>query len=185
MWGGFAIERGAATHFWEHIANPVHIVIPSGARNLQFSPLLHIHDVGFPSVKPVIQVRREIVAAMREEATKVPAQECCGLLAGRDGIITHIFPATDAHLNPTVAYEIAPQELFRVMKEIRAANLQLLGIYHSHPRGENFPSATDVERAFYPDTPYFILSPLPDAPQSVRAFLIRDGNVTELNIKTI
>ncbi len=185
MWGGFAIERGAATHFWEHIANPVYIVIPSGARNLQFSPLLHIHDVGFPSVNSVIQIRREIVAAMREEAAKVPGQECCGLLAGRDGTITEIFPALNVHANPARAYEIAPQELFQFVREIRAANLQLLGIYHSHPHGDNFPSASDVERGFYPDTPYFILSPLPAASQPVRAFLIRDGEVNELRIKDI
>lgn len=120
---------------------------------------------------------------MRDEAAKTPALECCGLLAGRDEIITHIFPAENAHSQPATAYEIAPQELFRAMKQFREEKLQLLGIYHSHPRGENFPSSSDVERAFYPDTPYFILSPLPDAPQPVRAFLIRDGSVTELRIE--
>ena len=130
----------------------------------------------------VVQIRREILAAMREESAKTPAQECCGLLAGRDGIITHIFPAVNALASAT-AYEIAPQELFRAMKAMRAANLQLLGIYHSHPRGENRPSRTDIERAFYPETPYFVLSPLPDAPRPVRAFVIRDGRVTEVRIE--
>lgn len=122
---------------------------------------------------------------MREEAAKAPVQECCGLLAGHDGIITHIFPATNAHSQPATAYEIAPQELFQFMRDIRARNLQLLGIYHSHPRGENRPSPTDIERAFYPDTPYFILSPLPDAPHPVRAFLIRGGKFNELNLELI
>lgn len=120
---------------------------------------------------------------MRDEAAKTPAQECCGLLAGRDEIITAIVAARNTHPNPAVAYEIAPQELFRVMKKLREDKLQLLGIYHSHPRGDNFPSATDIERAFYPDTPYFILSPLPDATQPVSAFLIRDGKVTEVKIE--
>ena len=121
---------------------------------------------------------------MLEEAAKTPVQECCGLLAGRDGIITHIFPAANALASAT-AYEIAPQELFRVIKKIRGEKLQLLGIYHSHPRGQNFPSRSDVERAFYPETPYFILSPLPGAPQPVRAFLIRDSNVAELKIELL
>ncbi|MGB6482163.1 MAG: M67 family metallopeptidase [Candidatus Acidiferrales bacterium] len=132
---------------------------------------------------PIVRIRREILSAMREEASKAPTQECCGVLAGRDGIITHIFPATNALASAT-AYEIAPQELFRAMKEIRAAKLHMRGIYHSHPVGENRPSRSDVERAFYPDTPYFILSPLPDAPQPVRAFSIRDSQVTELKIET-
>lgn len=131
----------------------------------------------------IVRIRRDILAAMREEAAKTPVQECCGLLAGRDEIITEIFPATNAHSRPAIAYEIAFLELFRVMKKIREEKLQLLGIYHSHPRGKNVPSATDIERAFYLDTPYFILSPLADAPHPVRAFLIRDGKVTELQIE--
>jgi proteasome lid subunit RPN8/RPN11 len=44
------------------------------------------------------------------------------------------------------------------MHEIRAARLELLGIYHSHPEGENKPSPTDIARAFYPDAAYFIIS---------------------------
>src|SRR5215472_9692403 len=111
-----------------------------------------------------VRIRREIFAVMREEARKAPAQECCGLLAGRDGIISAIFPVRNAHPNPATGYEIAPQELFQLMREMRAQGLQLLGIYHSHPRGENRPSRTDIEQAFYPDTPYFILSLLNDVP---------------------
>jgi [CysO sulfur-carrier protein]-S-L-cysteine hydrolase len=133
-------------------------------------------------VSSIVRIRREILAAMREEAAKTLEQECCGLLAGRDEIITHIFPAANVLASAT-AYEIAPEELLHAMKAMRAANLHLMGIYHSHPRGENHPSRTDIERAFYPDTPYFILSPLPDAPQPVRAFVIRDGRVTEVRIE--
>ncbi len=61
----------------------------------------------------------------------------------------------------------------------------MLGIYHSHPGGENVPSATDVERAYYPDVAYFIVSPGLDAPRPIRAFSIRDGVATELDIKIV
>lgn len=132
-----------------------------------------------------VRVQREIVTAMREEAAKTPEQECCGLLAGREGIISEIFPARNAHAHPATGYEIAPRELFQFMREMRARRLELLGIYHSHPRGENRPSRTDVGQAFYPDTPYFILSPLPDASHPVRAFLIRNGQVTEVPIQPV
>lgn len=131
----------------------------------------------------MVRIRREIVAAMRAEAAKTPEQECCGLLAGRSGIIGAIFPARNACANPATGYEIAPRELFQLMREMRALGLQLLGIYHSHPRGENRPSRSDIEQAFYSDTPYFILSASPDAPQNVRAFLIRDSQVIELQIQ--
>lgn len=68
---------------------------------------------------------------------------------------------------------------------MRAAGLELLGIYHSHPTGENRPSARDIEFAYYPETPYFILSTLPDAGKPIRAFLICDGKATELEIQLV
>jgi proteasome lid subunit RPN8/RPN11 len=60
--------------------------------------------------------------------------------------------------------------------------LQLLGSYHSPPHGANEPSRTDVERAYYPDAAYFIISPHADAVKPVRAFAIRDGVVSELQV---
>lgn len=132
-----------------------------------------------------VRVRREILVKMQEEAGKTPKRECCGLLAGRDGVISEIFRARNAHANPATGYEIAPRELFKLMREMRAQDLQLLGIYHSHPRGENRPSPTDIGQAFYPDTLYVILSPLPGTPQPIRAFLICDGEATEMTIEIV
>lgn len=132
-----------------------------------------------------VRVRREILVKMQEEAGKTPKRECCGLLAGRDGVISEIFRARNAHANPATGYEIAPRELFQLMREMRAQDLQLLGIYHSHPRGENRPSPTDIGQAFYPDTLYVILSPLPGTPQPIRAFLICDGEATEMTIEIV
>ncbi len=108
--------------------------------------------------------------------------ECCGLLAGRDAAITRLLPARNAARRPESEYEIAPEELFRLMREIRGAGLEMLGIYHSHPSGGNSPSASDIGRAFYPDAAYFIVSPREDAGRAVRAFAIRDGAVAELEI---
>jgi len=71
------------------------------------------------------------------------------------------------------------------MREIRGAGLELLGIYHSHPRGDNVPSARDIERAYYPDAAYFIISPQVEAPKSIRAFSIRAGRVCEIDIHIV
>jgi len=107
--------------------------------------------------------------------------ECCGLLAGLDGLITKIFPAKNALASPT-AYEIAPQELFQLLRLMREEGLDHLGHYHSHPASENVPSTRDVVLAYYPHDAYFIISLLPAAPRPVRAFSIRDGIVRELEI---
>jgi proteasome lid subunit RPN8/RPN11 len=129
-----------------------------------------------------VRVRTGLLALLLEEARANAREECCGFLAGRDGLITTILPAPNALASPT-AFEIAPVELFRLFRKIRAQRLELLGIYHSHPAGDNFPSPRDVERAFYPDIAHFILSLRPDAAQPVRAFMIRDGEVKEMGIE--
>lgn len=105
------------------------------------------------------------------------------MLAGRNGVITHAFPAANAAKNPATEYEVDPQELLKLTREIRTAKLELLGIYHSHPNGKNEPSARDIEQAYYPDIAYFIISPLPGAPEPLRAFSISVGRVSELAIQ--
>jgi [CysO sulfur-carrier protein]-S-L-cysteine hydrolase len=131
-----------------------------------------------------IRVRAQIVEEMLRLARSEPRVECCGLLGGVDGVITKIFPTKNALASPT-AYEVAPQELFPLFRQMREEGLQHLGIYHSHPATENFPSPSDIELAGYPYQAYFIISPLPAAPNPVRAFFIRDGHVEELEIAIV
>jgi proteasome lid subunit RPN8/RPN11 len=132
----------------------------------------------------VVRVRAAVLDELLAAARGEPKIECCGLLAGRDGFISVLLPARNALASAT-AFEIAPLELFAMFRRIRAEGLDLLGIYHSHPRGENAPSARDIADAFYPSAAYFILSPLLDAPQPVRAFRIHDGQVFELTVQSV
>ena len=132
-----------------------------------------------------IQVSRDVRANMLEHAWREPTLECCGLLAGRGGIITHVFPAVNVAADPAKGYEIAPRQIVDMMREFRARKLEFLGIYHSHPNGKNEPSARDIELAYYSEAIYFIVSPMADAPKPVRAFSIRDGRVTELEIEVV
>jgi len=131
-----------------------------------------------------IRVRAEILEEMLREARRDPGIECCGLLAGRDGVVSAIFPARNALQSATV-YEIDARDLFRSFHSMREEGLQHLGQYHSHPASENIPSPRDIEQAYYPEQPYFILSPLAEAGHPVRAFLISGGSVRELAIVTV
>ena len=130
-----------------------------------------------------IHIRAEILDQMLQHARREPDHECCGLLAGHDGVITTIFPAQNALSSATV-YEIAPKELFQLFRRMREEGLEHLGQYHSHLASENFPSPRDIELAGYPDHVYFIVSLRSDDSKSVRAFSIRDGDVLELHIVT-
>jgi [CysO sulfur-carrier protein]-S-L-cysteine hydrolase len=138
----------------------------------------------FRSMARGLRVRRGILARLLLEARREPAIECCGFLAGTGGAITEVLPARNLLASAT-AYEIAPEELFGLFRRMRERGLDHLGIYHSHPSTDNFPSPVDIERAYYPDAAYFILSPRPDAVRPVRAFTIRGGAVSELGVHEV
>lgn len=132
----------------------------------------------------VICIRQDVLARIIGHARREPLLECCGLLGGSNGTIVQEFAATNVAPNPAKNYEIAPEELFRLMREIRAVSLHLMGIYHSHPNGPGEPSQRDIASAFYPDAAYFILSPHPDF-AAVHAFSIRNSEATELKIEPV
>ena len=125
-------------------------------------------------------VVEEILFHARQEAPK----ECCGLLSGEGDIITHRHPMRNV-LESEVRYSIDPHALFRFFKELRGAGLRHLGIYHSHPSSEAFPSPTDIEQAFYPHCNYLIVSLAPSSAPVLRAFRIMDQGVTEQELQIV
>jgi len=135
-------------------------------------------------VSESIRILAGVLAELQAAARAHGDRECCGLLAARDGAITTLLPAANALASAT-AYEIAPRELFDLFRRIRAEQLEFAGIYHSHPSSDNVPSQRDIERAYYPDAAYFILSPRADSLAAVRAFSIRAGRVAEFQIVAV
>jgi len=104
----------------------------------------------------IIRIQREVAEELGKRALQETKLECCGLLAGSGGVVTYVFPAENVASEPAKSYEIAPKEIFRMMREFRAAGLEFLGIYHSHPDGKNEPSTRDIELAYYSEETYFI-----------------------------
>ena len=134
-----------------------------------------------------VRSRRKVFGQLLAHARRQPHRECCGILAGHDGVITRAFPAKNVAADPVRNYAIAPREMMRLQREFRERRLQFLGIYHSHPHwlDVNEPSHKDIALACYPEVNYFIVTPRPYASTPVRAFSIRDGRVTELEIQVL
>ena len=105
--------------------------------------------------------------------------EGCGLLAGQAGLVTRVYPISNAAASPT-AYRMAPQEQIDAMLSLAAADLVLLAIYHSHPRGPAWPSATDVASAYYPDAAQLIVSLADRNRPEARAFVIDQERVRQI-----
>lgn len=111
-------------------------------------------------------------AALAEEliahALQDEPNECCGMIAGRDGVATRVLRATNTEASPFM-YVMDPREQLDIMDRIDEADEEMLGIYHSHTRSAAYPSRTDVELAFFPLVAYIIVS-LSQKEPVIRAF---------------
>ena len=132
----------------------------------------------------------EIVAHAREEAPN----ECCGILAGKNGRALKLYRAVNAERSP-YRYDIDAQDLYRIHSEAQAEGWEFVAIYHSHPDAEAYPSATDVAMSRWPGGDkdvdrwpgvcYLIVSLRdPQSPQ-IRAFRLHDGAVSEEPLRLV
>lgn len=101
--------------------------------------------------------RREVVAHAREGAP----EEVVGVLGGARGdpaTVETVHRAENVADTPGTRYEVDPVEQLELMDEIEAAGRDVVGFYHSHPRGPLEPSATDARMAAWPDRSYVVVS---------------------------
>jgi proteasome lid subunit RPN8/RPN11 len=119
----------------------------------------------------------QLIAHAREEAP----DECCGMVASRDGHAERVYRATNTAHSP-LRYEIDGSEQYRIQTEIEDAGLDLGAIYHSHTRSAPYPSQTDINLAFYPDSLYIIVGLAGEQPE-VRTYRIVDGQVEEVGLE--
>jgi proteasome lid subunit RPN8/RPN11 len=123
----------------------------------------------------------EIAAQIVEHARRGYPAEVCGLVAGRDGVAIAAYPGRNISPTPADTYELDHDTLARVI-DFEDAGLELVAIYHSHPRGPETPSPTDIARAYYSESVYLIVSlATPDQPV-VRGFSITDRKAREAAI---
>jgi proteasome lid subunit RPN8/RPN11 len=123
---------------------------------------------------------------MIEHALDENPNECCGILAGSDGRAVKAYRGLNAEASP-YRYNLDPDDLFRIYREIDRSGWDILAIYHSHTFSEAFPSQTDISLAFYPDAYYILVSLADPSAPVVRAYRIdRDTRtITEEPIEVV
>ena len=129
----------------------------------------------------VLELSRDQAKALITHAQEEAPNECCGLLAGRNGRVERVYPGTNVDHSP-YTYLMDPKEQLAAFKEMEAAGLDLVGIYHSHTHTAAYPSRTDVAKAFYPDALYVIVSLAKRDAPDIRAFRVADGQIHEESV---
>jgi proteasome lid subunit RPN8/RPN11 len=127
-----------------------------------------------------MRISRQFIDDIVEHARDEAPNECCGMVAAKDGSAVKVFRTRNAEASP-VRYGLDPHEQLRIMREIEESGWSLGAIYHSHTGSAAYPSQTDVNLAFYPDSLYLIVS-LQGTEPEVRAFRIVDGQVDEVEL---
>src|SRR5208283_202392 len=81
-------------------------------------------------------------------------------------------------------YTADPKELIQTLVWFREQQREILAIYHSHPRWQAVPSATDLTQNYWGEMPRIIVSLLADPPD-VRVWRLRPDSFQELPWKLI
>jgi proteasome lid subunit RPN8/RPN11 len=118
-----------------------------------------------------------MVAHAREEAPN----ECCGMVAARDGEAVRFYRTTNVEASP-FRFVIDGGEQLRIYNEIEDAGLELGAIYHSHTRTEPRPSQTDINFAkLWPGVLWIIVG-LSGDEVDVQTWRIDDGKVSQAEL---
>ena len=133
-------------------------------------------------VLPDLEIRQDIFSRVIEHARREYPLESCGILVGKNGKITKVYPMENTEKSSS-SYLMAPEEQLKVFREVEAEGLELSAIYHSHPHSPALPSQRDVDYAFYPDSLILIISLMdPKGPQ-LGVFQIENGKIEQKGLK--
>ena len=131
-----------------------------------------------------MNIRPEVLDAIRDHARRERPRECCGILVGVDETIVEAVAAANVAAEPTRRYEVSPADHFAQIKRCRATAgpdaRRIVGVYHSHPHSAPVPSPTDLEQAF-DEYVYLIAGPVDgSAPFAIRGYRLAPGRFEEV-----
>jgi proteasome lid subunit RPN8/RPN11 len=131
----------------------------------------------------IILKRTDLDTIIRHSQTKYP-YEACGILAGKDGVASRIYPMTNTDRSSNTFF-MNPGEQLRVFKQMRKVGIEMLGIYHSHPASSAYPSKKDCDLAYYEEASYLIISLSNRDRPEVRSFKIKGRKIKEEKLKIL
>ena len=145
-------------------------------------------ETGFDEVD-MLYLSKEKAKELVKHSERESPNEACGILAGlsagqagKDVKVEKIYQVTNTDKSAKTFF-MDPKEQLKVMKEIRDLGMKMVGIYHSHLETKAYPSAHDVELAFYPEVSYVIVSIKDRDNPSIKSFRIIQGKISEEKVK--
>lgn len=95
-----------------------------------------------------LTLKRAHMYSMQRHVNYEAPLEACGLLGGKNRLVELILPVKNA-AESRVRFKLDPKAQLRAMQQIESEGLEIVAIFHSHPKGPSLPSPTDIEEAVY------------------------------------
>jgi proteasome lid subunit RPN8/RPN11 len=92
---------------------------------------------------------------MIDHLQSVLPEEGCGLLGGHDSVATRVFPIENV-LHSQTRFRMHPVQQVQAIHTMLDADMELVGIFHSHPEGPAGISMPDIQEVAYPQAAYLI-----------------------------
>jgi proteasome lid subunit RPN8/RPN11 len=130
-----------------------------------------------------VRIARALLDEVVAHAVRDAPDECCGVIAARDGAATAVHAAENLAASP-FRFEIDGIVLMRLIDGFEEAGEDLAAIYHSHTRSEPFPSQTDMNfAALWPGVEWLIVGVSKNAEPVVRNYRIEGGVIAEAELE--
>ena len=119
---------------------------------------------------------------MRRHVSAQTPLEACGLLAGKQDTVEKVIRVRNAEQS-SVRFRMDAQEQYNAFEWMDANNLDLVGIFHSHPTGPETVSPTDIAEAAY-KVVHIIWAYTNDI-WKARGFWIENAQVSEATLQVL
>lgn len=84
------------------------------------------------------------MTSLEDYAKGKEPDESCAILLGADGRVSEVVFADNAEKSET-SFTIQAEQLIGIYAAAEKKETQIMGIFHSHPASEAYPSETDVK----------------------------------------
>jgi len=102
-----------------------------------------------------LSLSSEQIEEMQRHVEDCLPEEGCGILGGFADRVEWVIPITNM-LHSSTRFQMDPREQIDAFFKIEDAGGKLIGIYHSHPNGPEFPSESDVRESAFPEAIHII-----------------------------
>ena len=115
---------------------------------------------------------------LSEHSENQKPNEACAILFGKDNQVSELFLAENIEESP-VNFTISNDQLIEAYKIAEEKQLEVIGIFHSHPNSDAFPSNTDMKFMQSNPVVWIIYSGIN---KNFRAFILK-SSIIEISIE--